>query len=127
MGLGKTLQSLCIVLNESEKIKQAQIKEHGKVVDRPCNLVICPTTLTYNWKYEVQKFFVGQNVCVIEGSQAERELLLDQIDQYDIIIINYEKVKKCLPQFLEKEFFYIILDEAHKIKNSKSVVTQSVK
>ena len=47
--------------------------------------------------------------------------------EYDIIIINYEKVKKNLAPLLEKEFFYIVLDEAHKIKNSKSVVTQSVK
>jgi len=43
------------------------------------------------------------------------------------LIINYEKVKKCLPLLLEKEFFYIVLDEAHKIKNAKSIVTQSVK
>ena len=44
-----------------------------------------------------------------------------------MLIINYEKVKKSLPQLLEKEFFYIVLDEAHKIKNSKSVITQSAK
>ena len=66
-------------------------------------------------------------MCVIEGSQAEREFMLDQLGEYDLIIINYEKVKKCLDAFKEKEFFYVVLDEAHKIKNSKSVVTQSVK
>lgn len=127
MGLGKTLQSLCVVLNESEKIKRAQIEEHGRIVDRPVNLVICPTTLTYNWKSEIQKFFDGQSVCVIEGAQSERDLLFDQLDQYDVVIINYEKVKKSLPILASKEFFYIVLDEAHKIKNAKSVVTQSVK
>lgn len=53
--------------------------------------------------------------------------MFSQMHEYDIIIINYEKVKKNLAPLLEKEFFYIVLDEAHKIKNSKSVVTQSVK
>ena len=89
--------------------------------------MICPTTLTYNWKYEVDKFFDGQKVVVVDGTQSERELILDQLGEYDIVIINYEKVKKCLPQLLKKEFFYIVLDEAHKIKNAKSVITQSVK
>ena len=59
MGLGKTLQALCVVLNDSEKLKQAQIKEHGQIVNRPCSLVVCPVTLTYNWKYEIDKFFEG--------------------------------------------------------------------
>ena len=89
--------------------------------------MICPTTLTYNWKYEIQKFFEGQSVCVVEGSQSERDFQLESLHEYDVVIINYEKVKKSLPIFLQKEFFYIVLDEAHKIKNSKSVITQSVK
>ena len=58
MGLGKTLQSLTVILNESEKIKQKQIQEHGQVVERPVNLVICPTTLTFNWVNEIEKFFI---------------------------------------------------------------------
>jgi TATA-binding protein-associated factor len=91
--------------------------------------VICPNTLTYNWKSEIEKFFEGQNVCVVEVLQHEREMQLspEKMSEYDIVIINYEKVKKCLPQLCEKEFFYLVLDEAHKIKNAKSVVTQSVK
>ena len=127
MGLGKTLQSLTVVLNESEKIKRKQIAEHGSVVDRPVNLVICPTTLTFNWLHEVEKFFLDQKVAVIEGGPAERDLLLSSLHEYDVVIVNYEKVKSCLPAFLKQEFFYLVLDEAHKIKNSKSLITQSVK
>ena len=90
-------------------------------------MVVCPATLTYNWKAEIEKFFEGQTVCVVEGSQSERDFQLSQMDQCDVVIINYEKVKKCLPSLLSKEFLYIVLDEAHKIKNAKSIVTQSVK
>lgn len=64
---------------------------------------------------------------MIEGSQKERELILMNLNQYDILIVNYEKLKACLPYFEETTFFYTVLDEAHRIKNSKAVVTQSVK
>ena len=66
-------------------------------------------------------------MAVVEGGPTERDAVLLNLHDYDVVIVNYEKVKSCLPAFLKQEFFYLILDEAHKIKNSKSVITQSVK
>ena len=60
---------------------------------------------------------------MLEGTPAERELILNNLNSYDIVIINYEKVKACLPVFEQFKFFYLVLDEAHKIKNPKSVIT----
>ena len=57
MGLGKTLQSLALIFNESRK--------SGK---RQTSLVVCPTSLTYNWLLEVDKFFNGFKAVVLEGS-----------------------------------------------------------
>jgi len=34
---------------------------------------VCPSTLTYNWKQEIEKFFDGQNVIIVEGTMTERE------------------------------------------------------
>lgn len=59
MGLGKTLQSLCVVLNESKKVKDEQLEKFGEVKKNPLNLVVCPTSLTYNWLNEINKFFDG--------------------------------------------------------------------
>ena len=70
---------------------------------------------------------MSQNIAVLEGTPAERELILNNLNTYDIVIINYEKVKACLPVFERFKFFYLVLDEAHKIKNPKSVITQNVK
>ena len=56
MGLGKTIQSLVVVINESKKV--------GKKVT---NLVVCPTSLTYNWLSEIQNFFTGIKAAVIDG------------------------------------------------------------
>ena len=46
---------------------------------------------------------------------------------YDIIITSYEKLRNDIKSFQEIEFFYLILDEAHIIKNSKAKITQAVK
>ena len=57
MGLGKTLQALCVVLNEARKLATKQP-----------SLIVCPTTITYNWKAEVARYFDGIRVAVYEGS-----------------------------------------------------------
>jgi TATA-binding protein-associated factor len=111
MGLGKTLQALTVILNES----------YGQ---KATHLVVCPSSLTYNWLAEIGKFFTGIKAAVIEG--ADKNKLLSKWEDYDILIINYEKVKGSLEMLSKISFFYVVLDEAHKIKNSKSVVTQSV-
>lgn len=61
MGLGKTIQSLCVVFNESYK-KQKQTEK------KKLNLIVCPTTITYNWLSEVEKFFPDFKAVVYEGS-----------------------------------------------------------
>lgn len=48
--------------------------------------------------------------------------MLENILDYDLLIVNYEKLKGCMSFFEKHRFFYVVLDEAHKIKNSKSVV-----
>ena len=83
--------------------------------------------MTFNWINEIEKFFIDQNVAVIEGTPAERDLILQNINSYDVLIVNYEKVKTCLPYFDRHKFFYLVLDEAHKIKNPKSAITINVK
>lgn len=88
MGLGKTIQSLALIFNESRKIGH----------NMP-SLVICPTSLTYNWLAEVNKFFTGFKAVVLEGSQQQREVIGNNLDDFDLVIINYEKVKGSL-QFL---------------------------
>ena len=111
MGLGKTLQALTVMLNESHGMKAT-------------HLVVCPSSLTYYWLSEVNKFFTGMKAAIIEG--PDRHKILENWTNYDVLIINYEKVKGHLDVLQKMNFFYVVLDEAHKIKNSKSVVTQSV-
>jgi len=41
--------------------------------------------------------------------------------------MNYEKVHSCYEMLSKCDFFFLVLDEAHKIKNAKAKLTQSVK
>ena len=96
------------------------INESKKVGKKVTNLVVCPTSLTYNWLSEIQNFFTEVKAAVIDG--IDRLAILDQASDYDILIINYEKVGKCLSKLQGVDMFYLVLDEAHKIKNAKSVI-----
>lgn len=62
------------------------LNESGKRKEKTVNLVICPTSLTYNWLSEIKKFFKNVKAEVIEGSSSITS-------DAEILIINYEKVK----------------------------------
>lgn len=123
MGLGKTLQSLCVVLNETHLRKQAVKKEHVM------NLIVCPTTITYNWKLEIARYFDGVRVQVYEGTQAERRDIIElaKSGKVDMIVSSYDKLRNDIEHFVQFKFFYVTLDEGHIIKNPKAKTTKAVK
>eukprot|EP00826_Nyctotherus_ovalis_P001459 TRINITY_DN1022_c0_g2_i2.p1 TRINITY_DN1022_c0_g2~~TRINITY_DN1022_c0_g2_i2.p1 ORF type:complete len:788 (+),score=240.97 TRINITY_DN1022_c0_g2_i2:48-2411(+) len=114
MGLGKTIQALVLIANEMHLL--------GKTLP---SLVICPTTLMKNWAYEIPKFFDEKTLTgkIYSGSTAKRDFFSDPT----VIITSYERVRSNIEELRKHEFFYIVLDEAHIIRNSKAKVTQAVK
>jgi TATA-binding protein-associated factor len=62
---------------------------------------------------------------------AQRKQVLQQIadgvSDYDLVIMNYEKVSGSAEMLSNCEFFFLVLDEAHKIKNAKAKLTQAIK
>lgn len=113
MGLGKTLQALAA----SEVLR----KEFGiqKV------LIVCPTSLKYQWKSEIEKF-TDSTSHVIEGLKHKRE---DQYADENIFykIVGHHTVGNDLDIINENEFDLIILDEAQRIKNWKAKISQNIK
>ena len=87
MGLGKTLQSLCVVLNES------YIRKRDKRQGSKLNLIVCPTTITYNWRAEINRYFNNIQVAIYEGSSDEKKAILKNSEKLDVIIISYEKLR----------------------------------
>lgn len=113
MGLGKTLQALCLL-------------QKAKDEDGPMpTLVICPTSVVFNWENEIQKFTPELSCLKLSGT--ERKNLFKEIPNYDIVITSYALVRRDIEQLRKVNFRYIILDESQNIKNALSQTAQCVK
>ncbi|MDH3353457.1 MAG: DEAD/DEAH box helicase, partial [Nanoarchaeota archaeon] len=116
MGLGKTLQSICLL---------QKIKDEGR--KKPF-LVVVPTSLVFNWKNEIDKFAPKIKTCLHYGvnrAKGEKDFSRALRDN-DLIVTTYGILRNDLALFAMEEFDYIILDEAHIIKNPLSVNARSV-
>ncbi|MGL6058122.1 MAG: SNF2-related protein [Culicoidibacterales bacterium] len=112
MGLGKTLQVITLML-------QAQCKQP--------HLIVTPKSLLYNWQAECAKFAPTLNVLVVSGTASQRRALLTQIHEYDVIVTSYDALRRDCHHYEACEFGYLILDEAHIVKNALTKVAKSVK
>lgn len=111
MGLGKTVQALSFL----ERYKA----EHGKIKA----LVVCPTTLIYNWENEIKKFTPSLSYHIHHGGQRSR--VKEGLLNYDITITTYGTLRSDIKLFVSVEFDYAILDESQAIKNPSSKVTRA--
>lgn len=107
MGLGKTVQTLAHLQCE---------KETGRL-SNPC-LIVCPTSLLYNWQQEIQRFTPGLKSLLFYG--GDRARFLGKFDQFDIIISSYTVVLQDRDFFKQQPFHYLIVDEAQMIKNPRA-------
>jgi len=103
MGLGKTIQAIGTI-NASKKPKKV--------------LVIVPNRVKINWQKEMKKWFTHDlNVSIINS---------DKWIDNDVVVINYDILKNHVEKLHEREWDFIIIDEAHYLKNPKAQRTQYV-
>ncbi|MGD9569565.1 MAG: SNF2 helicase associated domain-containing protein [Sedimentibacter sp.] len=112
MGLGKTLQVISLLSSENSKMP---------------SIVVCPTSLVYNWKSEIERFSPKISVLIIAGTSLERSELISSINNYDLILTSYDLIKRDIELYQDHEFRYCILDEAQYIKNSSTQNAKAVK
>lgn len=115
MGLGKTLQAIVAITQNQLKNKDAH------------TLIVCPTSLLYNWKEELHKFNPKLRAVVIDGIPNARKKLLAKLDDYDVVITSYTLLQKDIETYSQTPFSYAILDEAQHIKNRGTRNAKSVK
>jgi SNF2 family DNA or RNA helicase len=111
MGLGKTVQAL------------SMLSHYRKEEDGLKALVVCPTTLIYNWENEIKKFTPSLNWCIHHGSMRTR--VPGDLEKYDIIITTYGTLRSDIQLMMKILFDYVILDESQAIKNPSSKVTKA--
>ncbi len=106
MGLGKTIEALSVLALHPEM--------------RPA-VIVCPASLKLNWQREAEAWLeTDERIEVIQGGKAKK------IDA-SIVIINYDVLKKWLPELQGIEPQILILDESHSIKNSKAARSKAAK
>lgn len=115
MGLGKTLQVLAFLLSE---------KQEG---ERKPALIVCPASLLYNWKSEIERFVPEMSVTMVVGSNQERREQIQAIGGEDIVITSYDLLRRDVEWYQELRFSCQILDEAQYIKNHTTQAAKSAK
>lgn len=127
MGLGKTLQSICILAGKHhERAKRFEETQSPDSVPIP-SLIVCPPTLTGHWYYEILKYTENLRPILYTGNSRERCKLLTKIKKYDIVVTSYEVVRNDIASLQDLSWHYCILDEGHIIKNAKTKLTKAVK
>ena len=111
MGLGKTIQALTML--HHYKASTGGLKA----------IVVCPTTLIYNWKNEVEKFTPSLSWHIHHGSMRLRSM--EELQKHNIIITTYGTLRSDIQLLLKVKFDYVILDESQAIKNPASKVTKA--
>ena len=111
MGLGKTVQTLAHLVIE---------KQQGRL--RKPSLIVAPVSVLGNWQQEIRRFAPELTLLVLHG--AKRKERFASIGATDVILIGYPLLLVDGDMLLERDFSFVILDEAQTIKNPQAKVSQ---
>lgn len=113
MGLGKTIEIISVLMSDE--------------VSKP-SIIVCPTSLVYNWTNEFVKWNSGLVCKPIIGDIEYRKSIITQIkeDEKIIYITSYDTLRRDIDLY-STCFRFIITDEAQFIKNQFAKKSSAVK
>ncbi|KAL8158049.1 hypothetical protein AgCh_002674 [Apium graveolens] len=119
MGLGKTLQTISLLgyLHEFRGITGP-------------HMVVAPKSTLGNWMNEIRRFCPTLRAVKFLGNPEERKYIREELlaaGKFDVCVTSFEmaiKEKSVLRQF---SWRYIIIDEAHRIKNENSLLSKTMR
>lgn len=118
MGLGKTIQTIALL---------AHLAVEHEVWGS--HLIVVPTSVILNWEMEFKKFLPGFKVLTYYGTQEERKQKRkgwNNNDKWNVLITSYQIVLADNQIFKRRAWHYMVLDEAHNIKNFRSMRWQTL-
>jgi SWI/SNF-related matrix-associated actin-dependent regulator of chromatin subfamily A member 5 len=118
MGLGKTLQTISL-------LGYLRFNRH----DPGPYLVVCPKSTITNWSREFSRWCPNMATVKLTGDQEERRRVIEvEMSQpFDVVITTYEVLIIEKAALRKIKWRYMAIDEAHRIKNENSVLSQAVR
>jgi len=112
MGLGKTLQTICFI---AYQLKKNPLEKH---------LIICPSSLLYNWEEELNKFAPSISSTIYHGPNRNFENMRD--GDHQVVLTTYGTMRTDIDNIAAITFGVAVIDESHNIKNPAALITRAV-
>ncbi|XP_024388673.1 probable chromatin-remodeling complex ATPase chain [Physcomitrium patens] len=119
MGLGKTLQTISLL---------AYLHEYCGISGP--HMVVAPKSTLGNWMNEIRRFCPVLRAFKFHGNQEERNYQRDELlvaGKFDICVTSFEMAIKERTALRKFSWRYIIIDEAHRIKNESSILAKTMR
>lgn len=119
MGLGKTLQTISFL---------GYLRFICDITGP--HLIVVPKSTLDNWNREFSKWIPEINLLILQGAKDDRNQLINDrlIDEkFDVCITSYEMILREKSHLKKFAWEYIIIDEAHRIKNEESSLAQIIR
>eukprot|EP01080_Neovahlkampfia_damariscottae_P008874 gene8874-823_t len=122
MGLGKTVQIISFLsgLIESNNYE--------------ISIIVCPATVLNQWKEEIEEWCPKLQPIIFHSSSSDQfngtiDELLDYVFNLKngIMITTYDSIRIHQEKLIQRDFYYVILDEGHKIRNPDAEITIACK
>ncbi|NXY41778.1 ER6L2 protein, partial [Ceuthmochares aereus] len=139
MGLGKTIQVISFLAavlhkkgtredieNNMPEFLLKKMKKEWKCNIKKTFLIVAPLSVLYNWKDELDTWGYFK-VSVLHGSKKDDDLSRIKQGKCEVALTTYEILRLYLDEFNSVEWSAVIVDEAHRIKNPKAQITQTMK
>ncbi|XP_050185849.1 DNA excision repair protein ERCC-6-like 2 isoform X2 [Myiozetetes cayanensis] len=139
MGLGKTIQVISFLAavlhkkgtredieNNMPEFLLRTMKKGSNCNPKKTFLIVAPLSVLYNWKDELDTWGYFK-VSVLHGSKKDDDMSRIKQGKYEVALTTYETLRLYLDEFNSVEWSAVIVDEAHRIKNPKAQITQTMK
>jgi SNF2 family DNA or RNA helicase len=117
MGLGKTIQSIAFIVSVLHDIQTRKMPA----------LIVCPSSLVYNWASELRKFAPEIKACIVDGNKEKRSTILEDISAVDVVITSYPSLRMDSILYLQQSFHTVFFDEAQAFKNPETRTAKTVR
>jgi SNF2 family DNA or RNA helicase len=118
----------CLVLNEPRTGKTPTMITVMKALNKRMNIVICPSSLVFNWKKEFEQWYPEMKVFPVNGTPKQRDSIYQSYGECSsnkVLIISKDTFKK--DKLVQEAHFHVaIVDEAHFLRNWKSAQSEAI-